>query len=88
VNGTEGLLIKKHVKIYLDYHGYGEQDVIVCEYCDEEVAVDVHHIDPRGMGGNPSKDTFENLIGLGRGCHNLAEAGKISKQQLLEKKKY
>lgn len=72
----------------MDYHGYGEQDVISCEYCDEEIAVDVHHIEGRGMGGNPSKDVFENLIGLGRECHDLAESGKIGKQELRNAKKW
>lgn len=80
--------IKKHVKIYLNYHGYGIEDVIPCEYCNEEIAVDIHHIDPRGMGGNPDKDVFENLIGLGRKCHDLAEAGKISKAELKKAKKF
>ena len=82
--------MKKHVKIYCDYHGYGEQDVgsIACEICGEEILVDIHHIDPRGMGGNPDKDVFENLIGLGRKCHDLAEAGKITKKQLIDKKKW
>ena len=59
-----------------------------CEYCDNEILVDVHHIDPRGMGGNPDKDVFENLIGLGRRCHDKAEAGEISKEQLLKAKKW
>jgi 5-methylcytosine-specific restriction endonuclease McrA len=31
-------------------------------------AVDIHHIEARGMGGG-NKDTIENLMGLCRNCH-------------------
>jgi 5-methylcytosine-specific restriction endonuclease McrA len=32
-------------------------------------AVDVHHIEARGMGGNKKADVIENLMGLCRKCH-------------------
>lgn len=66
--------MKKHTKIYLNFFKYGEQDFIPCEYCNSR-AVDVHHIDNRGMGGDPkaNKDVIENLAGLCRDCHNKAE---------------
>jgi 5-methylcytosine-specific restriction endonuclease McrA len=32
-------------------------------------AVDVHHIEARGMGGNKEADVIENLMGLCRKCH-------------------
>lgn len=63
----------KHKKIYLDYFGYGEQDYIPCEYCTKR-AVDVHHLERRGMGGSKDKDRIENLMGLCRECHTIAEA--------------
>lgn len=46
-------------------------DFIPCEICGSR-AVDIHHIDARGMGGDPTarKDTIENLMGLCRRCHN------------------
>lgn len=67
--------MKKHVKIYMDAFDYGEEDVIICEYCGG-VAVDVHHIEPRGSGGSKLWDFIENLIGLCRLDHDRAE-GKI-----------
>ena len=33
-----------------------------------DTAVDIHHIEARGMGGG-NKDTIENLMGLCRSCH-------------------
>ena len=74
--------MKKHVKIYLDCHGYTTADIIPCNTLCGSVAVDIHHISPRGMGGNPDKDVPDNLIALCRECHDLAEAGKISKDEL------
>ena len=57
----------RHVRIYMDYFGYGEQDVILCEVCGQR-AVDIHHIDGRGKG----KDVISNLIALCRKCHYAA----------------
>lgn len=57
----------RHVRIYMDYFGYGEQDVILCEVCGQR-AVDIHHIDGRGKG----KDVISNLIALCRKCYNAA----------------
>ena len=73
--------MKKHTKIYLNYFGYGEQDIILCEVCGA-VSVDIHHIQPKGMGGSKTKDNIENLIALCRNCHNLAHDNKLSKEYL------
>lgn len=66
--------MKRHTKIYLNFFKYGLDDFVPCESCGA-VAVDVHHIDARGMGGDPTgkKDVIENLVGLCRDCHNKAE---------------
>ena len=77
--------MKKHVKIYLEFHGYRVPEDVICEYCGEP-AVDIHHITPKGMGGNPKADCIENLIGLCRSCHDKAHAGEISKDDLYELK--
>jgi len=77
--------MKKHTKIYLDYFGYSKEDFIHCEIC-EARAVDIHHIDARGMGGDPKgdKDVIENLMAVCRNCHN--EYGdKIQHKELLKK---
>ena len=60
--------MKKHTKIYLNYFGYHETCFIPCEVCNSR-AVDIHHIEARGMGGSKSKDNIENLQALCRNCH-------------------
>ena len=60
--------MKKHTKIYLEYFGYTRDEFIPCEVCGLR-AVDIHHIDCRGMGGSRDKDKIENLMALCRGCH-------------------
>jgi hypothetical protein len=34
-----------------------------------KTAVDIHHIEARGMGGTTTKDVIENLMCLCRECH-------------------
>ena len=65
--------MKRHTKIYLEHHGYSVADTILCEKCGA-VAVDIHHIKPKGMGGNPKEDTIENLMALCRDCHTKAHS--------------
>lgn len=60
--------MKKHVKIYMDHFGYGIDDFIPCEICMAK-AVDIHHIDARGMGGSDEKDHIDNLMAVCRSCH-------------------
>lgn len=60
--------MKKHTKIYLDYFGYGIDDIILCEVCGSR-GVDLHHIDCRGMGGSKGKDVIENIMCVCRQCH-------------------
>ena len=70
--------MQRHVRIYMRHFGFGEQDVIMCEHCNQRRAVDVHHIDGRG----PGKDVIENLVGLCRECHTFAHANKKFNQRL------
>lgn len=73
--------MKKHVKIFLDYYDlHGER--IMCQCCNMAEAVDIHHIEPKGMGGSEEKDFIENLIALCRECHQAVHAEKISKEFL------
>lgn len=60
--------MKKHVKIYLDYFGYDQSSWIPCEMCGQ-TAVDINHIEARGMGGSKLKDNIENLMAMCRKCH-------------------
>lgn len=59
-----------HKTIYFRSFGYVDGDWIPCEVCGSE-AVDIHHIEARGMGGtsNPMKNSIFNLQALCRGCH-------------------
>lgn len=63
--------MKNHVKIYLEFFKYDISDFIPCEICGQK-AVDIHHIERRGMGHSKKhsdKDIPENLMALCRGCH-------------------
>ncbi len=60
--------MKNHTKVYLKGMGYDTTDWIPCEVCQAK-AVDIHHIEARGMGGSKEADTIENLMGLCRACH-------------------
>lgn len=62
--------MKNHIRIYLDYFGYSGYEFIPCEVCGSK-AVDIHHIEARGMGGDPqrTKDNIKNLQALCRKCH-------------------
>lgn len=65
--------MKKHTQIYLKAMGYDTTDFIPCEVCQAQ-AVDIHHIDSRGMGGSKHADIIENLMALCRKCHtNLGD---------------
>ena len=64
--------MKKHTRIYLDYFGYCEDDVIVCEIPEcNSVAVDINHLQCRGMGGSKTKDYIENLMATCRFHHEF-----------------
>lgn len=62
-----------------------------CEYCLRSCRnpTERHHIVARGLGGGSRMDIPENLIDLGEcwdcGCHQKAQAGKISKAVLWER---
>jgi 5-methylcytosine-specific restriction endonuclease McrA len=54
----------------MNYFGYDSSDYIPCEIC-KSMAVDIHHIEARGMGGtkDPKANSIENLMALCRSCH-------------------
>lgn len=60
--------MKNHTKVYLNSFGFTGYEYIPCEICSKR-AVDIHHIDCRGMGGSKEKDKIENLMALCRECH-------------------
>jgi len=60
--------MKPHTKIYMDHFGYDISSFIPCEICGK-TAVDIHHIEARGIGGSKASDNIENLMALCREDH-------------------
>lgn len=62
--------MKSHTKIYLTFFGFKIPSDCICEVCGAP-AVDINHIQARGMGGNPKgdKDDIENLMAMCRYHH-------------------
>jgi hypothetical protein len=75
--------MKNHTKIYFDYFGYDKNSFIECEVCGAK-AVDLHHIERRGMGGNKSADTIENIMALCRKHHEEFGDKKQWKEWLIK----
>jgi hypothetical protein len=73
--------MKNHTKVYLKGMGYSTTDFIPCEVCQGQ-AVDIHHIESRGMGGSKIADTIENLMALCRNCHTEYGDKKQHKEML------
>ncbi len=74
--------MKNHTKVYLKAMGLSPVEFIPCEVCNRR-AVDIYHIEPRGMGGSKLLDTPENLMALCRECHHEADFGvELSKDFL------
>jgi len=61
-----------HKKVYCTFFNLDISSHILCTNCGQ-VAQDIHHILPRGMGGS-EKDYIENLVALCRKCHDKAES--------------
>ena len=67
--------MKTHTKVYMQFFDYGEQDFVMCEMCQQDRAVDIHHLTKQSKFGNKKeKDYIENLMGLCRDCHMKAES--------------
>lgn len=69
-------------KVYTTFFGYFEGETILCESC-KSVAVDIHHIDNKGMGGSKNKDYIENLVALCRKCHDDCHNDKELNKRVL-----
>jgi 5-methylcytosine-specific restriction endonuclease McrA len=75
--------VKNHTKVYLKAFGYDTNSWIACEVCGG-TAVDIHHLNARGMGGSKIADTIENLMALCRNCHQEADFGTSLKKDFLK----
>ena len=60
--------MKKHTMTYFNHFGYDISSFIPCEVCGK-TAVDIHHIEARGIGGSKEADNIENLMALCREDH-------------------
>jgi 5-methylcytosine-specific restriction endonuclease McrA len=69
---------------YLNHFGYDISDFIPCEVCGK-TAVDIHHIEARGIGGSKEADNIENLMALCREDHIKFGDKKQYKEFLKEK---
>jgi hypothetical protein len=76
--------MKKHTMTYLNHFGYDISDFIPCEVCGK-TAVDIHHIEARGIGGSKEADAIDNLMALCREDHIKYGDKKQYKQFLKEK---
>lgn len=76
--------MKPHIKIYMDYFGYGEEDFIPSELSGLP-SNDCHHIERRGSGGRKGADVIENLMALTREEHIRYGDKKQYKEWLKQK---
>ena len=76
--------MKKHTMHYLNHFGYDISDFIPCEVCGK-TAVDIHHIEARGIGGSKEADAIDNLMALCREDHIKFGDKKQYKEFLKEK---
>jgi hypothetical protein len=68
----QGQSMPNHAKVYLQRFGYDSMDTVISEITGQK-AVDINHLDPRGMGGSKEKDLPENLMALTRYEHDIFE---------------
>jgi len=76
--------MKKHTKIYMNHFGYDISSFIPCEVCGKK-AIDIHHVEARGLGGSKEADAIENLMALCREDHVKFGDKKQYKDFLKEK---
>lgn len=67
--------MKKHTKLYFRFFDVDFDPVSGWHDCVSEIsglpAVDINHIDCRGMGGSKEKDNIENLMAMTREEHEF-----------------
>jgi len=62
----------------------GDQERIMCEACNMDYGVDIHHIRFRSHIFGEERDDESNLICLCRDCHDMAHDGEIHPDKLKE----
>ena len=76
--------LKNYKKLFADYWGYCESDVPICWLCVKQVAVDIHHIENKKMGGVAGNrlNRIDNLFPLCRSCHDKVHKNKGINEKL------
>ena len=76
--------LKNYKKLFADYWGYCESDTPLCWLCNMQVAVDIHHIENKKMGGVAGNrlNRIDNLFPLCRSCHNKVHKNKGINEKL------
>jgi len=71
--------MKDYKKLFSRYWSVSSDDTLLCWYCNQEVAVDIHHIESKKMGGvqNNRLNRIDNLFAVCRKCHSLAHKDKL-----------
>ena len=80
--------MKPHVRIALRARKLSGCEDWPCEVCGKPGLVglmDVHHIEPRGMGGRKNANTPDNLIICCRECHSKAHGPDPLDRNMLRK---
>ncbi|MCH6574666.1 MAG: hypothetical protein IH795_05610 [Bacteroidetes bacterium] len=62
--------MKPYIKNYFKVSGIDPYGFVPCEVCEGQ-CVDFHHIESKGMGGDPTKekDKFKNIMAICRTDH-------------------
>jgi len=82
--------MQRHIKVYREFFGIGDQDIYNCEICDSNQSCEIHHIHSRGYvgfdyeGGYYDINDILNLILVCRFHHGQAHGGELSKNQLFK----
>jgi hypothetical protein len=71
----------------MSFFGYDQSDFIPCEICGTQ-AIDIHHIECRGMGGTKQPETISNLMAVCRPCHEKYGDKKEHKEYLQDLHNY
>ena len=76
--------LKNYKKVFSDHWGFHESDPPMCWGCYRSVAVDIHHLIPKGMGGVSKNrlNRIDNLFPVCRSCHQKAHANKEFNEEL------
>ena len=75
--------MKDYKKLFSKYWSVSPDDTLLCWYCNQSVAVDIHHIESKKMGGVSKNrlNRIDNLFLLCRKCHEMAHKNKAINEE-------